>query len=857
MTFAARLQEFGDNIALIGEMGERLSYAELARRADAFAAEWLGFSKRLVLVRVANDIESVVRYLAALRAGHAIILTGDELSGKAAKIIETYAPDIRVSADEVSYPNGRAAAGIVHPDLALCLSTSGSTGATRMVRLSGRAVHANAVSIVEYLGLGRQERAISSLPLHYSYGLSVLHSHLACGAAVVLTGRSITDPAFWTLFRREEVTSLAGVPHSFELLEAVGLRDMDLPSLRYITQAGGRLSSELVSRYGQWAVETGRHLYVMYGQTEAAPRMAWLPPERLLDNPDYIGVPVPGGSFELMDEQGRSIAAEGAVGELVYRGPNVMMGYAVHRDDLVKGQEIEALYTGDLAERRGDLYRIAGRRSRFTKPFGMRVSLDEIEAALAGKGMIAAVAGHDGLIAVACRGEGDPDAIARELGQTYGLPAALFDVSMVEEWPRLSSGKTDYPSILRAAEEKRVLAPTPAREESFAETFKLLLGRQQVSPQDSFVSLEGDSLSYVAVSSELDRRLGYLPEGWENLAVTEIDALVPQAAPVKGLKPYDSETLIRAVAITGVVANHASSGTQWHFSGGADVLMLLVGFSLARFNFARLTGGQSWDVLLSVIRRIILPYCLILWAYGLFYRDLPASSFLLLSNFEGRFQSLLTPYWFMDALFQSMVLIALLFRLKPVRMAAADNPFLFGLWFLGGAAALKVGAFALFHHSHLQNMTPDAVLPLIACGWLLFFAKRPGQKLAAVGATLGFAALHVSAPALGGWDYEAVGQFRLPWLLAVIIALLYVPRIPLPRVVTGLVTQVSAASFTIYLVHVLPVHFMLYELDIDDAPLTVLVAMAAGMAVHRMRPGRMAGVLVGKLQARAAAAASD
>lgn len=857
MTFAARLQDFGDNIALIGEMGERLSYAELTCRADAFAHEWLGTAKRLVLVRIANDVESVVRYLAALRAGHAVILTGDDFNGKAAKIIETYAPDICVSSDDVSYPNGRAAAGIVHPDLALCLSTSGSTGATRMVRLSSRAVHANALSIMEYLGLCSDERAISSLPLHYSYGLSVLHSHLACGAAVVLTERSLTDPEFWALVQQEQVTSLAGVPHSFELLEAVGLRAMDLPSLRYVTQAGGRLSPELVTRYGQWAIETGRLLYVMYGQTEAGPRMAWLPPERLLDNPDCIGVPVPGGSFELVDEQGRNIGAQGVAGELVYRGPNVMMGYAANRDDLVKGEEVDALHTGDLAERRGNLYKIVGRRSRFAKPFGVRVSLDEIEAALAGKGMAAAVAGHDGLIAVACRGQGNPDEIARELGQTYGFPAALFDVSMVEEWPRLSSGKTDYPSILRTAEERRVLVPPTVREESFAETFKALLGRQQIAQEDSFVSLEGDSLSYVAVSSELDRRLGYLPEGWENLTVSDIDALIPQAAPAKGLKPYDSETLIRAVAITGVVANHASSGTQWHFGGGADVLMLLVGFSLARFNFARLTGGQSLDVLLSVLRRIILPYCLILWAYGLFYRDLPASSFLLLSNFEGRFQSLLTPYWFMDALFQSMVLIALLFRWKRVRMVAADDPFEFGLWFLGAAAALKVVTFALFHHSHLQNMTPDAVLPLIACGWLLFFAKRPGQKLAAVGVTCGFAAIHVAAPALGGWDYEAVGQFRLPWLLAAIIALLYVPRVPLPPLVARLVTQVSAASFTIYLVHVLPLHVMKYKLGIGDAPLTVLVAMATGLAVHRIRPVRMAGALFGKLQARATAATSD
>ena len=857
MTFAARLQDFGDNIALIGEQGERLSYAGLARRADAFAAEWLGTGKRLVLVQSANDVEGIIRYIAALRAGHAVILTGDDFNGKAGRIVETYAPDVCISkAGEVTYPAGKAAATIVHPDLALCLSTSGSTGATRMVRLSGQAVHANALSIAEYLQLGADERAISSLPLHYSYGLSLLHSHLACGAAIVLTGRSLTDPEFWDLFRREQVTSLAGVPHSFELLDAVDFRSMDLPSLRYLTQAGGRLAPELVLEYGRWAEDTARRFYVMYGQTEAAPRMGWMPPARLLEHPDCIGLPVPGGSFALVDEQGQAIEEDGVAGELVYRGPNVMMGYATSRDDLVKRPEVEALYTGDMAERRGDLYRIVGRRSRFVKPFGLRISLDELESRLAAKGWTAAAAGNDGIIAIACRGEGDADALARELGQHYGLPAALFDVAMVEEWPRLASGKTDYPSILRAAEDRRTLPAPAASAASVAEAFKALLGRQDVRLQDSFISLEGDSLSYVAVASELDRRLGYLPDGWEHLTVAEIDALAP-AEPPNGAKPYDSEMLLRAAAISGVVANHASSGTDWHFGGGADVLMLLVGFSLARFNFGRLVGGQSFQVLLSVLRRIILPYCLILCAYGLFHHDIPVSSFLLLSNFEGRFRSFLTPYWFMEALLQSMVLIALLFSLKRVRTAAAEDPFEFGLWFLGGAVALKVAAFTAFHHAHLQNMTPDAVLPLIGCGWLLFFAKAPGQKLAALGATCGFAALHVAAPALGGWDYATVGQYRLPWLLAVIAALLYVPRVPLPPLIAKLVTQLSAASFTIYLVHVLPVHLMKYELRIDDAPLTVLVAISAGLAVHRMRPGRVVARLLEKLQNRAAAAFSD
>lgn len=860
MSFANRLEDFSNAVALVGEDGAAVSYADLARRADAFAAEHWGVAdgheaKRLVLLQMANTVPSVVRYLAALRAGHAVLLTGDDPHGKAAALVSRYRPDICVDeAGNVTRPHGRMLGGIVHPDLALCLSTSGSTGATKIVRLSHRALDANAASIAEYLELGPDERAISSLPLHYSYGLSVLHSHLACGAAVILTGRSVAEPEFWDIFRREQATSLAGVPHSFELLDRSGFVEMELASLRYVTQAGGRLDAEVVGRYGRWARETGRRFHVMYGQTEAAPRMAWLPPARLMDYPDSIGIAVPGGELTLEDEHGRVIVGDGIAGELVYRGENVMMGYAQDRADLARGAEVEALRTGDMAERRDGIYRIVGRKSRFCKPFGLRISLDELEMGLARRGIAAVATGHDGMIAIACRNAGDVETLAQELGREYGLPAGLFDISMGEEWPRLPSGKTDYPAILRAAEDRRRMAEP---RESLLEAYAALLGRPALSPQDSFVSLEGDSLSYVGVANEIDRRLGYLPEGWETLTIAEIDTLQPRQAG-GAVKPFDTEMLLRAGAITAVVANHASPGAQWHFGGGADILMLLAGFSLARFNFGRLVGGQGKEVLLSLLRRVILPYYLILLAYSYFSGDVSVPSLLLVSNFEGRFQSFLTPYWFMEALLQASILIVLLFTIAPVRRAAAAKPFHFGLWALGGALVLKVVAYAIFHHDYLQKMTPDAVLPLIAFGWLLFFARTPRQKAVTLLAGLGFMVLHLGVPQLGGWDFEAVGRHRLSALLAATIVLLYVPRLTLPVPVARWIGRIAAASFTIYLVHVVPVHVLRYNLHVGNVPLIVLAALAAGLAVHSVRPERLANFLQSRMALRRiATAASD
>ncbi len=268
----------------------------------------------------------------------------------------------------------------VHPDLALLLSTSGSTGSPKLVRISRRNLLANAGAIVDYLGLSETDRAITSLPLHYCYGLSVLHSHLLAGASVVLTDASVVDPCFADALRNHGVTSLAGVPHTFEMLEHAGADRVGVPSLRLLTQAGGRMAPDAVTRWTARAETWGARFYVMYGQTEATARMAFLPPELAVRRPAAIGRAIPGGELRLEPVDGQP----DDVGELVYRGPNVMMGYAERPDDLAEGALLDELRTGDLARFHADdgVFEIVGRRSRFVKPFGLRIDLDLIEQAV-------------------------------------------------------------------------------------------------------------------------------------------------------------------------------------------------------------------------------------------------------------------------------------------------------------------------------------------------------------------------------------------------------------------------------------------------------------------------------------------
>jgi acyl-CoA synthetase (AMP-forming)/AMP-acid ligase II len=836
VAFAANLANHEDRLAIISQNGERLTYRQLAARVDEAAAR-LGPRKRLLMIEAANEVEPIVWYLGALRGGHCVLLTAADSAGQAEELAAIYQPDARLfktgsqwTADVEAIPDRP-----LHPDLALLLSTSGTTGAVKLVRLSAGAIEANARSIAEYLSIAPGERAITTLPMHYSYGLSVIVSHLAAGATILLTGLSVIEPAFWEFFDREGGASLAGVPYTYELLERIGFRDARHPTLRTLTQAGGRLAPDMVELYARWARDRGGRFFVMYGQTEAVARMAYLPPDQALENAGAIGQPIPGGAFHLIGEDGRPLEGAKAVGELVYRGPNVMMGYAANAADLARGPELDELRTGDLASLGSNgFYRIEGRKSRFSKLFGMRISLDEIEASLSREQVKAAVAGDDSLIAVAVTGHADPDQIAAAMAERLGIPETALDVVAVDEFPTLGSGKIDYQGLLRQAKARSSLRrgsePGDPRS-SITAAFQHAFPNGPLDASKGFAALGGDSLSYVGLSLELERQLGFLPDHWEKRSVEELVALAP-ATPktVNQLAPraLETEVLIRACAIVAVVLNHATS--LWTVGGGADVLLLLAGYNLARYNRERLADGRGWDVLTTFLRRIILPYYVIMLGYFLIKRTLDPSSLLLVSNFRGRFGSMLEPYWFLELLFQCMLVMAAACAFRPVREAIARSPWRAGLVALAAALAVKVAVFAMLHHHRLINRTPDAAFYLLALGWCLQQASDVRRKVLVTAVALGVALLDVfGAPGIWQAYVAPANLTHAAWLIVATTSILWVPRISLPGLVRDGVAIVAAASYYIYLSHGVPVHVMVWMMHIRNPLWPLLASFATGI----------------------------
>lgn len=526
--FADRLNDHGQRVALISDDGEQTTYAELASAVESLSAE-LATHRRLILLEAANHRDCVVAYLACLRARLPIVLCEPGSNEKDNRIARTFAaaerfgllPDGSWGFEALSNDSLPES----HPDLCILLSTSGTTGSPKLVMLSAANIEANAASIATYLNIQTDDRAITSLPPFYSYGMSVINSHLYAGATILLSGDSLVSEQFWRLFEDGKATSLAAVPYTFDVLEKMHFRDKHYPHLKTITQAGGRLEPERVIDYARWAKAQGKSFVVMYGQTEAAPRMAYVPPELLETNTECIGLAIPGGTIELVDDAGVVIDTSDRPGELVYRGPNVMMGYAEQASDLALGPRLEHLSTGDIACRKSNgLFYIVGRTSRFSKIVGLRINLDEIERWLHLQGWHGIVSGDDSVICIAHQGQGEQASIANAVSRRFGLPNSAIEVLDFEEIPTLPSGKYDYRKVLQMCKATAANGKFPG-DKTLLESYCEILRTKDIRLSDSFVDLNGDSVSFVDLSLAIEKRLGFVPDNWEAASIASLEQL--------------------------------------------------------------------------------------------------------------------------------------------------------------------------------------------------------------------------------------------------------------------------------------------------------------------------------------------
>jgi len=461
--FGVDREDFGSRTALI-ENDEFVTYKQLSEISSDIVKDIP--ERALVFILTGNTTASIAGYVGCVNSKIVPLLLDSKLSQELVlELVGKYRPSyiwapeaktemfkgygstyenrgyvLLKAEDDRPYP--------LNKDLCLLISTSGSTGSPKLVRQTYKNIQANTASIIEYLKITENDRAITSLPMSYVYGLSVINTHLQSGATLVLTNFDCYMKGFWDLFYKHEVTSFAGVPFMYEMLDKLRTFKKDIPGLITFTQAGGRLNADLQEKLTKYALEYGKNFIVMYGASEATARMAYLPMETAINKKGSIGIPIPGGRFELLDAEDKVITTPDTTGELIYYGENVTYGYATCGEDLIKDDENHGrLVTGDMAKVDEDgYYYIVGRKKRFIKMFGNRINLDDVDILLKNKfdTLDIVSSGKDDFLDIYVVDGSISEAVTDYIFETIGVNKKRMAVYTVSEIPRNESGKIRY-----------------------------------------------------------------------------------------------------------------------------------------------------------------------------------------------------------------------------------------------------------------------------------------------------------------------------------------------------------------------------------------------------------------------------
>jgi acyl-CoA synthetase (AMP-forming)/AMP-acid ligase II len=435
----------GPEIAIIeAATGTALSHEELADRVSRRTPWARRFSGGMAFLGMQPSIDCVVDLLALIDAAVTTALVDPSLERDVVHSwVEAYRPELVIGLGDLDRAVDVDEAAVIDNHDAILLATSGSTGSPKFVRLSLDNLLSNARQIASALAIEPDHRGFAHLPLFYSYGLSILTSHLIRGASVVITGSSAIRPEFWSELQQFRATSLPGVPYHFEMYRRMKLVDRDLPHLRDVTQAGGRLNPERIREFHDGLAARGIALWVMYGQTEATARISVLPADELSGNVGSVGYALPGGRVDIAEPDGAGS------GEVIYSGPNVMLGYAESRSDVGVGDVIGGcLATGDLGriDDQGRLW-ITGRTKRIAKVFGTRVNLDDVERRLAGLGHTLAAVSTESGIDVYYESDVEVAHLAKECERLLAFPARTVRAVRVTALPTTPAGKISYQEL--------------------------------------------------------------------------------------------------------------------------------------------------------------------------------------------------------------------------------------------------------------------------------------------------------------------------------------------------------------------------------------------------------------------------
>jgi len=451
--------------AVITEKNVKISYALLFKDIKNYSKHIQ--KNNILLILSNNSYETLITYLSCIYNKTLPIFLDENIRpNKLKEIIHKFKPnyiwspsDIKflkekyskknISEKNILYKSDFFYNHKIDPKIAILLSSSGSTGSSKFIKISFKNLRHNTKTISQYLKLDKNDKTIINLPFNYSYGLSLVNTHLFVGGKILLTKSSILSKGFWNTFKNFKPTNLNGVPYTYDLLTKLYLNKIDFSCLKFITQAGGILNKEIIKKLIINSRKYNFKLYIMYGQTEASPRISYLEPNLVEKKIGSIGKPIKGGKIWIEDENKNVIKCPFQEGELIYKGPNVFMGYANNKKDLKKGYiSSNILRTGDIAEYDNEgFYFIKGRKNRYSKIYGNRVNIAEIENIFSNYQYPIVCSIKDNYLNIYCEKIINSNDLLNILKNNTTIPINRCKIYIIKKIPRTNSGKVNYSKL--------------------------------------------------------------------------------------------------------------------------------------------------------------------------------------------------------------------------------------------------------------------------------------------------------------------------------------------------------------------------------------------------------------------------
>tara|TARA_Y100001970_G_scaffold52859_1_gene66899 strand:- start:21516 stop:22892 length:1377 start_codon:yes stop_codon:yes gene_type:complete len=441
-----------DDLLFLDDSNDKwITKSEFKKKID-YWLEKTPNKKSLLFAYIDNRIEHVAFTFACLKKNHCVALLDSNLPDDSKNSLnQKYKPNfIFYDLDGSSTVKEFSKKNIeIYDENFLMLSTSGSTGSPKFVVLSNENISHNAMKISEILNINKHSIAAGYLPFHYSYGLSVITSHLISGAKIVLSNQSIMQSNFWKRIKEKNVNHFPGVPFHYEMMHKFGLERLGLDKIKVMTQAGGHLDINLRRLTHNYMNKKGGSFFVMYGQTEASPRITTLKNEDFQDYSDSVGEPLEDGLLTIEDSYLNDKGHK--EGTICYEGPNVMLGYAENIQDLSKKPDNEKkINTGDIGYIKDNKLFITGRLKRFAKIYGLRVNLDEIQKIINQEINKSAIIEKKEKLIIFCEGkfsEATETIVKEIILSKFTIPLNSVEVKFIDKLPINSRDKIDYKAL--------------------------------------------------------------------------------------------------------------------------------------------------------------------------------------------------------------------------------------------------------------------------------------------------------------------------------------------------------------------------------------------------------------------------